>query len=226
MRAILKSVSRARRSSPMRARKLARSAVVLEGFLVRVDGARAIARLEEVLDRLVGHVRLAEVAGEEPEGLLRRLAVDLLQRLADALVELPPRRLDEARVGDLLDEPVAEAELRVGAAAHLDDEVEALELGQRRLELARAARAARAAEGRMSCRSRRRSESTSRVAGSRRSSRACSAPWTRAGMASSSSSRPAPTCRRASRAHRARSGRGAPPRGRTGCRRSARRGGR
>src|SRR6185369_17458217 len=64
-----------------------------------------------------------------------RLAVDLLQRLSDRLVQLPPRRLDEARIRDLLDEPVAEAKLRVGAAAHLDDEVEALEVGERRLEL-------------------------------------------------------------------------------------------
>ncbi len=113
----------------------ARLPVVLERLLVGVDRACPVAGLQKVVDGLVGDVRLAEVAGEERVALLRGLAVDLLQRLADALVELLARRLDEARVGDLLDEPVAEAVLGIRAAAHLHDQVEPLQLGERRLEL-------------------------------------------------------------------------------------------
>jgi hypothetical protein len=45
------------------------------------------------------------------------------------------RRFDEARVRDLLHEPVAEAIFRIGPSALLVDEVEALELGERRHQL-------------------------------------------------------------------------------------------
>ena len=81
----------------MRARKVARLAVVLERLPVGVDGARGVARLQQVLDRLLRLVGLGEVAGEEPVGLLGRFLVDVLQRLADALVQLPALRVDEAR---------------------------------------------------------------------------------------------------------------------------------
>jgi hypothetical protein len=75
------------------------------------------------------------VAGEQPVGLLRRLLVDLLQSFADLLVQLPPLRVDEARVRDLLHEPVTEPVLGIGPAALLVDEVEPLELGQGRDQL-------------------------------------------------------------------------------------------
>ena len=71
------------------------------------------------------------MAGEEPVGLLGRLLVDVLQRLADALVQLAALRVDQAGVGDLLHQAVAKAVLRVRAAALLDDEVETLELRER-----------------------------------------------------------------------------------------------
>ena len=60
--------------------------------------------------------------------------MELLERLADDAVELAPARLDEARVRDLLHEPVAEAVLGRGAAPLLDDEVEPLQLGERRAQ--------------------------------------------------------------------------------------------
>ena len=108
----------------------ARPAVVLERFLVRVDRAGGVAGLQEVVDGLLGLVGLLEVPGEKPVGLLRRLLVDLLERLAHALVQLAALRVDEARVGDLLDEAVAEAVLGVRPAALLDDQVEPLQVGQ------------------------------------------------------------------------------------------------
>src|SRR5919106_5061314 len=110
-------------------------AVILKGFLVGVDRPRRIARLEEVLHRFLRGVCDFEVPRQEPVGLLRRLLEDLLERVADPVMELLPLRLHEARVRDLLHEPVPEAVLRVGAPANLDDQVEALELGERVGEL-------------------------------------------------------------------------------------------
>ena len=72
---------------------------------------------------------------EERVGLLGRLLVDLLERLAHTFVQLAPLGLDEARVRDFLDQPVAEAVFRGGAPALLVDQVETLEFGQRGREL-------------------------------------------------------------------------------------------
>ena len=61
--------------------------------------------------------------------------MELLERSADDAVQLPTARLDQTAVCDLLDEPMAEAVLRRRSAALLDDEVEPLQLGERRSEL-------------------------------------------------------------------------------------------
>ena len=66
--------------------------VMRERLLVRVHGARRIARLEEVLDRLLGLVRLAEVSGEQAVRLGRRLFVEFLECAPDAPVELATSR--------------------------------------------------------------------------------------------------------------------------------------
>jgi hypothetical protein len=66
------------------------------------------------------------MAAEKAEHVLRGFAVDLLERLADFSVELDPLSLEQARVRDLLDEPVAEAVLGDGPAALLDHELEPL----------------------------------------------------------------------------------------------------
>ncbi|TMJ96894.1 MAG: hypothetical protein E6G67_03900, partial [Actinobacteria bacterium] len=60
--------------------------VVLERFLVRIDGPCRVTRLEQVLDRLLRLLRFGEVPGEQPVDLLGRLAVDVLERLADVAV--------------------------------------------------------------------------------------------------------------------------------------------
>ena len=60
--------------------------------------------------------------------------MELLERPPDAAVELATPLLDERRVGDLLDEAVAEAVLRGRAPPLLDDELEALKLRQGRNE--------------------------------------------------------------------------------------------
>ena len=82
---------------------------------------------------------------------------------------------------------MAEAVLGIGAAPNLDDEIEALELGERRLELLARHEPLEEREPERPPDHGGDVESTSRVVGSRRSSRACSAPWTSAGIASSSS---------------------------------------
>jgi hypothetical protein len=68
----------------------ARLAVVLERLPVGIDRPRGVAGFEEVLDRLLRIVGLAEMAGEEGVGLLGRFLVDLLERLSNFLVQLAP----------------------------------------------------------------------------------------------------------------------------------------
>ena len=134
-----------------------RAPVELDRLVLRVDRAGGVARLQQVLDRALGLVRLGEVAGEQPVHLRRRVAVELDERLADPQVELPPARLDERPVRGLLHEPVPEAVLGRGSAPLLDHELAAT--GARRGSAAAApgGGAARAGEGRRSARSRRRS---------------------------------------------------------------------
>jgi hypothetical protein len=114
-----------------------RLAVVLQRLLVGVDGARSVPGLEQVLGGLLRLIGLAEVAGEQAVRLLGRFAVDLFERLADALVELPALRVDEARIRHLLHETVTEAVLRVRPPPLLHDEVETLELREGVHELIR-----------------------------------------------------------------------------------------
>src|SRR2546421_12894216 len=105
--------------------------VEADRLFVGVDGAGGVAGLQEVGN---GPHRVAgprEVASEESVDLLRRVGVELLERFTDDAVQLAAAARYEPGVGDLLDEAVAEAVLRCGAAALLDDEVEALELGER-----------------------------------------------------------------------------------------------
>ena len=134
-----------------------RAPVELDRLVLRVDRPGRVARLEQVLDRALGLVRLGEVVGEQPVHLRGRIAVELHERLADPQVELAPAGLDERPVGDLLHESVAEPVLGRGSAPLLDHELEPLELGERRPQPRPREAAARAAEGRRSGRSRRRS---------------------------------------------------------------------
>ena len=124
---------------------------------LRVDRPGRVARLQQVLDRALGLVRLGEVAGEQPVHLRRRVAVELHERLADPQVELAPAGLDERPVRGLLHEPVPEAVLGRGSAPLLDHELEPLELGRASAAAAPGGGAARAEAGRTSARSRRRS---------------------------------------------------------------------
>jgi hypothetical protein len=105
-------------------------AVVLERLLVRVESARGVAGLQQVVHRLRRLVRLGEVPREDGVRVVDRLPIHLLERLPDAPVELAPARVDQACVGDFLDEPVAEAVLRSRPPAGLEDEVEPLEIGE------------------------------------------------------------------------------------------------
>jgi hypothetical protein len=82
--------------------------------------------------RLAG---LGEVPRERAVHLVPRLAVDRLQRLADAAVEAAAGGLQQAAVRHLLHQPVAEPVLRRRAAAQLDDQVEPHQLRQRRHHL-------------------------------------------------------------------------------------------
>ena len=134
MSAILSSVGRACASSPVRSMNPSARRYSSIASLVCVDRAGRVACLQQVLDRALGLVRLGEVVGEQPVHLGRRVAVELHERLADPQVELPPARLDERPVGDLLHEPVPEAVLGRGSAPLLDHELEPLELGERRPE--------------------------------------------------------------------------------------------
>ena len=109
-----------------------RAPVELDRLLLCVDRAGGVARLEQVLDRALGLVRFGEVVGEQPVHLRGRVAVELDQCLAHPQVELAPAGLDEASVGGLLHEPVAEAVLGRGSAPLLDHELEPLELGEGR----------------------------------------------------------------------------------------------
>jgi hypothetical protein len=115
--------------------KLTCLAVILERLLIGVDRASRVSRFQQVLDRLLRNVRYLEVPRKKTIRLLRRLLIDVLERIADLVVELASLRLDEARVSDLLDEAVPEAVFRVRTPPHFDDEVEPLELGQRVDEL-------------------------------------------------------------------------------------------
>ena len=109
-----------------------RAPVELDRLLVCVGRPGCVARLEQVLDRAGRLVRLGEVAGQESVHLLRRVAVELHECLADPQMELAPARLDERPVRDLLHEAVSEAVLGRSAAPFLDHELEPLELGEGR----------------------------------------------------------------------------------------------
>ncbi len=112
--------------------EVAGAAVVLEGLAVGVQRPGRVARLQQIVDGPRRLVCLAEVSREQREDLVARARIELLQGLPDCEVELSPLRLDQARIGDLLHEAVAEAILGLGTPPLLDDEVEALELRERR----------------------------------------------------------------------------------------------
>ncbi len=115
--------------------EVAGAAVVLEGLAVGVQRPGRVARLQQIVDGPRRLVCLAEVPREQREDLVARARIELLQGLPDSEVELSPLRLDQARIGDLLHEAVAEAILGRGTPPLLDDEVEALELRERRQQL-------------------------------------------------------------------------------------------
>ncbi len=117
------------------AQERARPAVVLDRLVVGVDGPRGVAREQQVACRALRLVGLGEVARERPVERLVRLSEHRLERLADAAVEAAPGRLEQARIRHLLHQPVAEAVLRGGPAAHLHDQVEPHQIRQRRHDL-------------------------------------------------------------------------------------------
>ena len=131
----MKSVSRSRSGSSEAAQERARAAIVLDRLVIGVDRARRVAREQQVARGALGLVGLGEVARERAVDRLVGLAVERLERLADAPVEAAPRGLEQAAVGHLLHEAVAEAVLRGGPAADLHDQVEPHQLGQRRHDL-------------------------------------------------------------------------------------------
>ena len=221
---ILNSVSLARCSSPRPREEVAGAAVVLEGLPVGVQRPGRVARLQQIVDGPRRLVCLAEVPREQREDLVARARIELLQGLPDVEVDLSPLRLDQARIGDLLDEAVAEPILGPGRRRLLDDEVEALELGERRYSCSRG-----------TIRSRRASPNVARLrprvqhlarGGSSRSSRACRAPGRSSGTTRSCALTARTSLPFSCREPRARAGRAAPLRGRTGSCRRGRRGAR
>jgi hypothetical protein len=82
--------------------------VVVERLVVGVDRARRVAGEQRVAGGPLGLVGLGEVARERPVDRLARIAVERLDRLADAPVQVAPGRLEQAVVSHLLDEAVAE----------------------------------------------------------------------------------------------------------------------
>ena len=104
---------------------------MVDRLVVGVDGARRVAGEQRVARGALRLVGLGEVAGERPVDGLARLAVERLDRLADAPVQAAPGRLEQAVVGHLLHEAVTEPVLGRRPAADLDDQVEAHQVGER-----------------------------------------------------------------------------------------------
>ncbi len=103
------------------------------------EGAVALLRLEEVaaLEELLGHVRFAGRAADEPTILGRRARIAALQAEAEtASAEAEERRSDRARFSDALEE--AERDLR-----GLEERLRELDLELRRAHADEAARAGR-----------------------------------------------------------------------------------
>ena len=71
---------------------------------------------------------------EQTVGFGELVRVELLERRADDAVQVAPSLLEEARVRGFLHQAVAEAVLGRRAPPFLDDEVESLQLGERRPE--------------------------------------------------------------------------------------------
>ena len=120
------------------AQELPRAPVVADRLAVGGEAARLVAGADQVLRRLGGVVGGRVVAGELGEraraGLVAR---QRLERGANPAVELAAAGVGQHRVGRLLHEPVAEPVLRVRPAPLLDDQLEPLEIGERRGEPAR-----------------------------------------------------------------------------------------
>ena len=136
------------------AQERARAAVVVDRLVVGVDGARRVAREQRVARGALGLVGLGEVARERPVDGFAGLAVERLDRLADATVQAAPGRLEQAVVGDLLDEAVTEPVLRRGPAARPRRSGRGASGRRARARPARARAASRAAAGRSRARSR------------------------------------------------------------------------
>ena len=108
---------------------------MLDRLVVGVHGSRGVAGQQRVARRSLGLVGLGEVVRERPVDRRRPIAVERLDGLADPPVQAAPGRLEQAVVGHLLHEAVAEAVLRRRSPADLDDEVEPHQVGERGNEL-------------------------------------------------------------------------------------------
>ena len=113
----------------------ARAAVVLDRLVVGVHGPRRVAGEQRVARRALGLVGLGEVVRQRPVDGVARIAVERLDGLADAPVQGAPGGLQQAVVGHFLHQAVAEAILRRGTPADLDDQVEPHQVRERRHDL-------------------------------------------------------------------------------------------
>ena len=107
-------------------------AVMVERNLIGMQRPRGISCLEEVFGGFLRLVGLAEVPGQHLESSLGLVTERVLEGLTDVSVHPSALAVQQACVGNLLDEAVAEPVLRRGSPSLLDDEIESLQLGQGR----------------------------------------------------------------------------------------------
>ena len=106
----------------------------LDRLVVRICRPGRVAGLQQILDRLLRFVRLGEVVREQAIHLRGCFAMEVAERLTHTPVQLAAVRLDQGVVRRFLHEPVPEAVLDGIASMLLDDQLEPLQLGQRREE--------------------------------------------------------------------------------------------